>query len=169
MLPNWKSLQKTISNLMKMAENFPKGLKTLWEKEKLLVTSNFSFSRSVFKRLVLQTRKNQGLFGKGLSARPHSNMCIDWPISVRRIKINKLIDLRSKTHSDYSSFIISLISILENRNIPLEVNLKHKSRKQTTCLHLHQPFGSISSETTSIWSLSHNAFNNLFLHGLNFF
>ena len=37
-----------------------------WEKEKLLVTSNFSFSHSVFKRLVPQTRKNQGLFGKGL-------------------------------------------------------------------------------------------------------
>ena len=33
--------------------------------EKLLVTSNFSFSHSVFKRLVLQTYKNQGLFGKG--------------------------------------------------------------------------------------------------------
>ena len=28
--------------------------------------SNFSFSLSVFKRLLLQTRKNQGLFGKGL-------------------------------------------------------------------------------------------------------
>ena len=92
-------------------------LKILWEKEKLLLTSNFTFShsvfypfgelsaisiefkivvcklfqfgsvkkisfgkglkgrkqfwkrrncpRSVFKRLVLQTRKNQGLFGKG--------------------------------------------------------------------------------------------------------
>ena len=38
----------------------------MWEKEKLLVTSNFSFSHIVFKRLVLQTRKNQGLFGKGL-------------------------------------------------------------------------------------------------------
>ena len=50
-----------------MAESSPEGLKTLWEKEKLLVTSNFSFSHSVFKRLVLQTRKNQGLFGKGLS------------------------------------------------------------------------------------------------------
>ena len=34
--------------------------------EKLLVTSNFSFSRRVFKRLVLQTCKNQGLFGKGV-------------------------------------------------------------------------------------------------------
>ena len=36
------------------------------EKEKLLVTSNFSFSHNVFKRLVRQIRKNQGLFGKGL-------------------------------------------------------------------------------------------------------
>ena len=42
------------------------GGKTLGEKEKVLVTSNFSFCHSVFKRLVLQTRKNQGLFGKGL-------------------------------------------------------------------------------------------------------
>ena len=50
-----------------MAEHSPNRLKTLWEKEKLLVMSNFSFSHSVFKRLVLQTRKNQGLFGKGLS------------------------------------------------------------------------------------------------------
>ena len=29
--------------------------------------SNFSFSHSVFKRLVLQTSKNQGLFGTGLT------------------------------------------------------------------------------------------------------
>ena len=49
-----------------MAESSPKGLKTLWEKEKLLVTSNFSFSHSVFNRLVLQTRKNKDLFEKGL-------------------------------------------------------------------------------------------------------
>ena len=59
----------TVSNLMKMAESSPNGLKTLWEKEKLLVTSNFSFSHSVFKGVILQTDKNQGFFGKGLS--PH--------------------------------------------------------------------------------------------------
>ena len=56
----------TISKLMKMAESSQNGQKTLWEKEKLLVASNFSFFHSVFKRLVLQTRKNQGLFRKGL-------------------------------------------------------------------------------------------------------
>ena len=41
-------------------------LKTLWEKEKLLITSNFPFSHNDFKRLVLQTRKNKGLFAKEL-------------------------------------------------------------------------------------------------------
>ena len=49
---------------MKMAESSPKGLKTLWEKDKLLVTGNFSFSHSAekkkktfFKRSVLPTHK----------------------------------------------------------------------------------------------------------------
>ena len=49
-----------------MAENYPKGEETLWEKDKLLVTSNLSFSHSVFKKFVLKTCKNQGLFGKEL-------------------------------------------------------------------------------------------------------
>ena len=55
----------TISDLMKVAESSPKGLKILWEKEKLLDRSTFLFSHSVFERLVLQTRKDQGLFEKG--------------------------------------------------------------------------------------------------------
>ena len=45
---------------MKMAESCENYKKTLSEKEKLLVMSTFSFSHSVFKRLILQTRKNQG-------------------------------------------------------------------------------------------------------------
>ena len=49
-----------------MTESSLKRQKTLWEKEKLLMTGNFSFSLNVFKRLELQTRKSQGLFGKGL-------------------------------------------------------------------------------------------------------
>ena len=39
------------------------------KKEKLLIWSNFSFSDSVFKRHVLLTHKNKGLFGKGLMDR----------------------------------------------------------------------------------------------------
>ena len=38
----------------------------MWEKEKLLVTSNFSFSHSVFKRLVSQRRQKVSLCGNGL-------------------------------------------------------------------------------------------------------
>ena len=49
----WKSLQMTILNLIKMVENSLKGEKTLWEKEKLLIMSNFFFSHGVFIRLVL--------------------------------------------------------------------------------------------------------------------
>ena len=63
-----------------MVESSPNGYKTLWEKEKLLVTSNFSFSHSVFKRLVMQTRKNQGLFGKGLRANSIHNQLYGWKI-----------------------------------------------------------------------------------------
>ena len=49
---------------MKMVESSPKGQITLREKEKLLIMSNFSFSHSVFKTILLQTCKNKGLFGK---------------------------------------------------------------------------------------------------------
>ena len=37
-----------------MAESYSNQKKTLWEKEKLLIASNFSFSPSVFKRLLSQ-------------------------------------------------------------------------------------------------------------------
>ena len=35
----------------------------------------FLFSHSVFKRLVLKTRKTQGLFGKGLNSTSQSRFC----------------------------------------------------------------------------------------------
>ena len=54
---------------MKMAENSPNRQQTLSEKVKLLVTSNFFISHNLFKRLVLKTHKNQGLFAKGLITR----------------------------------------------------------------------------------------------------
>ena len=47
-----------------MADSYPNGWKTLWEKEKLM--SNFSFSHSVFKRLVSQERQKVPLCGNGL-------------------------------------------------------------------------------------------------------
>ena len=55
--------------LSKRAEN------TEGKVEKMLVISNFYFFHSVFKRLVMQTRKNQGLLGKGLK---DSTKCYIW-------------------------------------------------------------------------------------------
>ena len=57
----------TILNLMKMVESYPNGLKTLWDKEKLHDTSNFSFFHSVFKRLVSQGHQKVSLCGNGLT------------------------------------------------------------------------------------------------------
>ena len=52
----WRKWQKVIQM----------GKKTLREKEKLLVASNFSFSHSVFKRLVSQGRQKASLCGNGI-------------------------------------------------------------------------------------------------------
>ena len=51
--------------------------------EQLLIMSNISFSPSVFERPILQTRKNQGLFGKGLNGHLAAwNLHIDLKICV---------------------------------------------------------------------------------------
>ena len=44
-----------------------KSFENLLVKEKLLIMNDFSFSHTIFIRLVLQTRKNLGLFGRGSS------------------------------------------------------------------------------------------------------
>ena len=64
---NWKEFADDNFKFDEKGGKFSKRIKTLWEKEKLLVTSYFSFSHSVFKRYVLETLKNQGLFGKELT------------------------------------------------------------------------------------------------------
>ena len=80
-------MQTTISNLMKLEEISSNGLKTLWEKEKLLIRNNFCFSHGAFKRLALETRKNKGWFGKGLTLY-HMTKMKTCPFSERMKKIN---------------------------------------------------------------------------------
>ena len=46
-------------------ERFSKTVENTVRKEKLLVTSDFSFSNNVFKRLVMQTRKTHEKSGEG--------------------------------------------------------------------------------------------------------
>ena len=66
----------------------------MWEKEKLLVTSNFFFPHIIFKRHVLQTRKNQHFFGKEL---------INWIVYSK----GKIISPASTDQSNFESDILS--------------------------------------------------------------
>ena len=62
----------TIMNLVKMARVLQKGRKDCEEKRRNCLLQAFShFSQSVFKRFVLQTCKDEGLFGKGLNGSSH--------------------------------------------------------------------------------------------------
>ena len=68
-----------------------------WEKEKLLVTSNFSFFHSVFKRLVCQGPKKVSVCGNGLI-----QLIFQWSTPVKEVDESLLILLRSnhsKLHS----------------------------------------------------------------------
>ena len=50
-----------------MINKYHIGKKTLWEKEKLLVPSNFSFSHNVFHSYISFVRQNEALYGYGLT------------------------------------------------------------------------------------------------------
>ena len=66
-------------SFIKMVESSPNGKKTRWKTEKLLIMSNFSFSRCVFKQFVLQKCKNKGLLGKGLTINKRTTFwLVEW-------------------------------------------------------------------------------------------
>ena len=56
------------------------GWKTLWEKEKLLVTSNF-FSHNVFHSYISLVHQNAVLCGNGFISRKLANRKTLWPMS----------------------------------------------------------------------------------------
>ena len=69
--PDWSKSKECADDNFKFDKNgrmlsIQTGRKPCGKKEKLLVTSNFSLFHNVFKRLILHTRKNQGLFRKGI-------------------------------------------------------------------------------------------------------
>ena len=59
-------LKEFVDDNFKFDENRRKFFKQVENTVKVAVNSNFSFCYSVFKRLVLQTSKNKGLFGNRL-------------------------------------------------------------------------------------------------------
>ena len=134
-----------------MVESFQDGKKTLWEKEKLLLTSNFSFSHSVFKRVtsnfsfshsvfkrpVLQTRTNQGLFGKGLSTETWRNACLD----------DKNLRLITRMYMVYST-AFNMIIVLQR----LSVKAVHAFLE-----FLHQFFAKYSSKMSGCISIKQSS------------
>ena len=77
-----------------MEERYQNGKKTLWEKEKLLVTSNFSFSHSVFKRLVSQGHQRVSLCGNGvINDKFHHLSHINCSALILSIHIKAIINL----------------------------------------------------------------------------
>ena len=71
---NYVCLSISADDNFKFDENSRKLSKWVenWKKEKLLVTSNFSFSHSVFKRPVSQGRQKLSLCGNGLNVQFYS-------------------------------------------------------------------------------------------------
>ena len=62
----WKCLLKSMKSLYNCRYNYWKKLKTLLQKEKLLVLSNLTFCHDVFKSRLLQKCQNASILGKGL-------------------------------------------------------------------------------------------------------
>ena len=86
----------------KNGRKFFKRVENTMGKGEMLVASNFSFSHSVFKTLVLQTGKNQGLFGKGLS---QTRLCIC-------LKLNQFSRIRAW---------FRLVAAILSKNTPMSI------------------------------------------------
>ena len=73
-------------------------LKTLWEKEKLLVTSNFSFSQNVSKSCLLLMRQNEYLWSRGLKGKEADKACVlnsfSKPQTFRPVKNGKYLQTK---------------------------------------------------------------------------
>ena len=67
-------------------------LKTLWEKEKLIVMSNLSFSHNVFKSCLLLKRQNEYLWSKKLSGQNKTFRVLCFVISSRQSMEANLCD-----------------------------------------------------------------------------
>ena len=66
-LPNQQQVKIWCQKYLQMGYNYLIEEKTLWEKGKLLIMSNFLFSHNVFKGCLLLMRQNEYLWSRGLS------------------------------------------------------------------------------------------------------
>ena len=112
--------------------------------------SNFSFSHSVFKRLVLQTHKKQGLFGKGLKMQKTLKTLNLWLSSVfpfherhnhvsilkrRNQKEKEHLELIKTSHHMLLQIEQFMVSVVFNSRIELKHYIPHLFFKPEVQLH----------------------------------
>ena len=145
-----------------------------WEKEKLLVTSNFSFSHSVFKGLVSQVRQKVSLCGNGLKVSckcfhfgkfyMHSfcrhywsrtgSQNLHWELGSSSFATSTHLEIK------ISSFAIVLLVCEGNRPFgqraqPLSFPTKILQNKSTTCTFQHSTINQLLHNTT-FWCIKDN-------------
>ena len=81
-----------------MGHNYLIEKKTLWEKKKLLVTSNFFFSHNIFKNCLLLMRQNEYLWSKGLK--------FEWDTCYETYMISLDKVVNDKFHFEFISHVI---------------------------------------------------------------
>ena len=90
----------------KLGYNYLIEQKTLWEKEKLLIMSNFSFSHKVFKSCLVLMRQNEYLWSKGLTKQTEQGLTeriTDEQGNKASININTLSFFSYKTKMKHKS------------------------------------------------------------------
>ena len=85
---NWKHCRHILNLVEKVVMNF-KNIKSLWQKEKMLITTMFSFHHKVFKRLLSKDCLKSGLFGKGFNTQ-----FIMGSLGLSRSKLHPVLDWR---------------------------------------------------------------------------
>ena len=106
-----------------MAESYSNRQKTLWENEKLLVKSKSSFSHCTFKRVILRTGKNEGLFGNGLKCK-NKGSGWEWQTKKCQQKCNQTVAASAGvSHLVNFIFIISSMTLNSIYSILIRINI----------------------------------------------
>ena len=106
--------------------------KTLWEKGKMLVTSIFSFSHNVFKRLLFQGREKSGLFGKELTKLGIHNF------EKQASGLNAKLIFIFSYHISHTGICVHIYSLKVNIIYMIPNNLgKYALSSEMCCQHLH--------------------------------
>ena len=130
----------------------------------MLLTSNFSFSHSVFKRLVLQTGKNQSLFRKGLNKNVQLSLCClngffyhdvkiilkSWSGQVRWLLSEVKVDFTSQIARGCRNYGYADTMILRSILQPREMENLSEKKKMTKPNHI-------------VWSIDLSSANVLIL------